>query len=224
MEKECIYCGKIFYKKPTTSKKEWGKQKFCSQKCHYNFGREVKECPNCHKKFKTKKAYIQVKFCSSECRAEYKRQHPEEYNLFREGHKGYNSKPWLGKKLSKKHKDNISQSLKKSEKFKLSMKKVGEQQSGKNHWNWKGGISRKNHRRETAEYKEWRSKVYARDYWTCQKCGKKLNLVAHHINPFRDYPELRFDVSNGLTLCRLCHKKVHEEIGKQTRWKRKISK
>jgi len=87
--------------------------------------------------------------------------------------------------------------------------------SKENHWNWKGGIA-VNHRRETKEYIEWRSLVYRRDNWTCKKCGlkcRKENIVAHHIKTWSEYPELRFEVSNGIVLCRSCHKKTHKEIG-----------
>ena len=56
---------------------------------------------------------------------------------------------------------------------------------------------------------EWRNAVYKRDDYTCQDCqikGKRLN--AHHIKGFKDYPELRFDLDNGITLCVDCHKKT----------------
>lgn len=72
---------------------------------------------------------------------------------------------------------------------------------------WKGGINGENdtlrHRRE---YKEWRTSVYERDNYTCQccgSCGGRLN--AHHINQFSDYPDLRYNVNNGITLCVECH-------------------
>lgn len=65
--------------------------------------------------------------------------------------------------------------------------------------------------RRTVEYRQWRDAVYERDGYTCQHCGDARggNLQAHHVKPFADHPELRFDVANGLTLCRDCHEKVH---------------
>lgn len=61
------------------------------------------------------------------------------------------------------------------------------------------------------EYREWRTSVFKRDNYTCRRCnirGGKLH--AHHIQKWADTPELRFESSNGLTLCMECHKKEHE--------------
>lgn len=83
---------------------------------------------------------------------------------------------------------------------------------GENHWNWKGGITDENHRqRESSDYKRWRMDVFHRDDYTCQHC-KQIggNLNAHHIKLFSVYPGLRFDVDNGVTLCRKCHIKLHK--------------
>ena len=65
--------------------------------------------------------------------------------------------------------------------------------------------------RRSVEYQEWRNAVYRRDGYVCQHCGdnKGGNLHAHHIKEFADYPDLRFVVENGLTLCQTCHEKVH---------------
>lgn len=75
---------------------------------------------------------------------------------------------------------------------------------------WKGGISPINKRiRRSAEYRIWRERVFERDNFTCQFCnvrGVKLN--ADHIKPFADYPELRFELDNGRTLCEPCHIKT----------------
>lgn len=89
-------------------------------------------------------------------------------------------------------------------------KKIGDAQRGEKHWNWKGGLTNKNIQlRNTIEYKKWRNEIYKRDKYTCQICkvkGGKLN--ADHIKRFADYPELRFELSNGRTLCIDCHKKT----------------
>lgn len=84
--------------------------------------------------------------------------------------------------------------------------------SGSNNPNWKGGITPENKRlRESDDFANWRKAVFERDGYTCQKCGAKcgnginVTLAAHHIKPFAKYPELRFDVDNGLTLCNPCH-------------------
>lgn len=87
---------------------------------------------------------------------------------------------------------------------------------GENNPLWKGGITPVNNQiRHSLEYKEWIRKVFKRDNYTCQGCGvrsgngKRVYLHAHHIKLFSEEPELRFDISNGITLCKNCHKKIH---------------
>jgi 5-methylcytosine-specific restriction endonuclease McrA len=66
--------------------------------------------------------------------------------------------------------------------------------------------------RQTKQYQDWRIKVFERDKYTCQKCeqvGGELN--AHHIKLFSTYEDLRYELSNGQTLCVLCHKEVHRK-------------
>lgn len=57
---------------------------------------------------------------------------------------------------------------------------------GESNPSWKGGISILSRRiRRLAEYKEWRSKVFQRDNFTCQECGRCVTyLHAHHIRLF----------------------------------------
>lgn len=59
-------------------------------------------------------------------------------------------------------------------------------------------------------YSKWRNDVYKRDRYTCQICSSKKKINAHHIVRWVDSIELRFDLSNGVTLCENCHKLIHK--------------
>lgn len=66
------------------------------------------------------------------------------------------------------------------------------------------------------EYKFWREQVYNRDDWTCQKCHiKGGKLHPHHIRNFSEFTDLRYDVSNGITLCTTHHIEFHKIYGKK---------
>lgn len=96
---------------------------------------------------------------------------------------------------------------------KRCVKCSGKATSGENHHNWKGGISPINYEiKRSEEYNIWRKSIYEKDNWICQICGKKCgkDIVAHHIFSFTDYPQLRFAINNGTTLCRSCHIKLHK--------------
>ena len=93
-------------------------------------------------------------------------------------------------------------------KYKFCSKKCKNEYShkmrGNNHWNYKG--LNNNLQRNWVEYKEWHKEVLIKDNFTCQVCGKYGgNLEVHHKKSFSNYPELRFDVDNGMTVCKNCH-------------------
>ena len=89
--------------------------------------------------------------------------------------------------------------------------------AGENNPNWKGGISREIHgERSVGSVSRWRKSVKRRDNYVCQNCGldakkacstcgNKPRLHADHIKPWKNYPDLRFDLNNGRTLCEDCH-------------------
>jgi len=93
-------------------------------------------------------------------------------------------------------------------------KKLSESIRGENSCHWKGGLTDEHSRiRKSLEYKLWRQAVYERDEWTCQVCfqkGRKLN--AHHVKSFSLFPDLRFEVDNGVTMCKDCHQERHRGI------------
>ena len=69
-------------------------------------------------------------------------------------------------------------------------------------------------RRNLPELRIWRKSVFDRDGYTCDLCkcsGGKLN--AHHLNCWAEYPEDRYDVENGVTLCSVHHKEFHTHMG-----------
>jgi hypothetical protein len=83
---------------------------------------------------------------------------------------------------------------------------------GQDHYKWKGGKPWE--RFADPRYIAWRAAVLERDVYTCRKCGRSCakyerGLAAHHVKPFAEFPESRLDVTNGLTLCRVCHMAVH---------------
>jgi len=136
---------------------------------------------------------------------EYLLSHPERRELL--------SKVWKGRKHSEETKLKISLGNKgklkpqtPEHKKKLSLARLGKYE-GENHPNWQGGKTPESQKiRKSVEYKQWVSNVFQRDNWTCQTCWVRgAKLEAHHIKSFAYFPELRFDVENGVTLCRSCH-------------------
>lgn len=101
--------------------------------------------------------------------------------------------------------------------------KISERQRGSKSHLWKGGITPINLLiRSSVEYRMWRKSVFERDNYTCQGCGKKGGyLHADHIKQFAYYPKLRFDINNGRTLCKPCHKKTPTYGGRGRIYKNK---
>ena len=94
--------------------------------------------------------------------------------------------------------------------------------------NWKGGITPLNKTiRDNCKMKEWRLMVFGRDDFICKECGHRGGyLHAHHITPFSSIIQLYeittleealncaelWNINNGITLCKECHKKLHKKV------------
>lgn len=128
----------------------------------------------------------------------------------RENHSHY----WLGKKHSEETKEKMSISrmgnknakgLKHTNTFIEKMKK---RMSGQNNPKWRDGVTPERTKIwKSEEYQNWRTYVFKRDNFICQMCGKQKSgkMTANHIKKFSDYPELRYEKNNGITLCSECH-------------------
>jgi len=89
---------------------------------------------------------------------------------------------------------------------------------GENHPSWKPPEQRVGTEteiiRNSSEYKAWRLSVWVRDKTKCRVCGiRKDPMVAHHLDGFNIFPEKRFDVDNGVTLCDRHHIAFHTNYG-----------
>jgi len=150
-------------------------------------------CPTCVVKFDLADWQIKKgqKYCSKVCANKLK----VYKNLFELGHSDL--VPSEARGHSEETKKKITEHLRKNVR------------RGSDHPNWKNGATAE---RKVAmsrfEYRDWRSAVFGRDNYTCQQCNAHgVYLEADHIKPWCAYPELRYDVNNGRTLCKPCHLK-----------------
>ena len=78
--------------------------------------------------------------------------------------------------------------------------------------------------RKTNKDRLWRISVFVRDNYTCQVCGddKGGNLVSHHLESYHKNEQGRYDIDNGLTLCKTCHFDYHHNHGWKNATKKKF--
>ncbi len=181
----------------------------------------------------------------------------EEFNIsirnLSESHKG--NIPWnkgkkgegmvnYGKHFTKKHKEKIGIShlgIGHTEKTREKLSIIGKGQHrsprtefkkgdnlGAKNSSWKGGITPLVMKvRNSFKYRQWRSDIFFRDDFTCQKCDKRGGcLHAHHKKTLSDIMELNdirtykqalecselWDINNGITYCKKCHNSIKRKV------------
>ncbi len=206
--KPCIICGATIQKRLTQSQKTWDKVvKCCSRRCvglstrHHVIKRNISN--------RGRAASDEAKRKMSELR------------------KGRASH-MKGKKHKPETKIKIKLSVIQAQTPEVRLKKSLAHRGEKSH-NWKGGrMSLKHRMRTNTKYICWRNSVFARDKYQCTHCGDSRggNLEADHIitveNIFDAFKLTHIDevienfllweVSNGRTLCKSCHKKRHRVV------------
>lgn len=194
--KECAWCGKTIKVPPSKN----SEHNFCNRECYQNFhSRNIEEhiCEICGKAFKTRNKTNANRFCSREC-----------YNKFHQIKNKERQCPVCGKTFEAKTSEDIYCSWECYNQDRHPPK-------GEQHYNWKGGITSENEKlRKSDQYKKWQQAIYQRDFYQCQICGSKIKINAHHIYAWQYFPELRFSLDNGITLCEKCHHKIHSKYGK----------
>jgi len=183
--KVCQQCNQLFLRPKRRNTAWWESAKFCSRQCAGKSRIGIKRPPEIGEAVRQSKLGIPL---SLETRRRISNAHK-------------------GKPLSLEHR------RKQSESMKIFCDNPEIRQQRREAWtgiknpSWKGGITPEHSRvRHSGEYKEWRKNVFHRDRFTCQHCGNKGGkLRAHHIFPFALFPRIRFELSNGLTLCLQCH-------------------
>ena len=74
-------------------------------------------------------------------------------------------------------------------------------------------VGRHNRSFHDSDMKRWRIGVYQRDNYKCKIADTSCRgrLEAHHILVWKDYPELRYEINNGITLCHYHHPKTRQK-------------
>jgi hypothetical protein len=232
-QKICQSCGNVFYKKVNVSSKNWLNAKYCSHPCSLQFTSVQKVNGNywLGKKIPDEVRQKISKSCkgrpaNSGCFKKGQvginlgRKFP---SLTGSNNPRFNS---IEKSCLNCGKTILVQKYRQETQKWCDTKCYMKWRRGENNPRYKGDEATTKLKKRIivlAEYKEWRNDVYNRDNFTCQSCNKRGgNLEVHHLKSFVDiYKEFNlktiqdarnckilWDISNGQTLCRKCHRKT----------------
>jgi len=190
--KNCLYCNKEYSRKKGWGFDKFAESKFCSQQCsakwhsgennpRWNGGKH--KCTDC--------GIFLKDFYSKRC-----------VPCFRLFNHGENNPLYKGERKCIDCGAKIARSD-----AKRCKKCFGKTITGEKNYHWKGGTKQRYELGFSYETKAWAKSVYAKDHYTCAMCHKHCSkdIQAHHILSWKDAPELRLEVNNGITLCFDCH-------------------
>jgi|GEM_PF-1143934 len=193
--KACAVCGKVFTRKLSAVKE--GRGIYCSRDCANSAQRkrETKICPVCGKPFEAKSSEIARGggiYCSPEC-------------FHKEG-KTDNRVTKACETCGQTFKVYPSRVLKGLGKYCSRDCAYLAQRKEYNRRYLEQELQ--------ARYYAWTEAVIARDGLRCARCGETdvSLLQTHHIQDWKDFPDLRYDPDNGIVLCLDCHASKHPEI------------
>lgn len=190
----CRRCGKPMH--TTASKQKKGFGVYCSRECQNP--PIISVCAQCGREFRHSPS-AKRKCCSVDCANKAKAENG-----------GDATKAAWADPVKRK---NIMDGIKRRS-HDETWKSAAHFQRGKLHPRYKGN-RRARQDASKYEYKNWHKMVLKSCNYTCQQCGKRgVRLEAHHIKPWAEHAELRFDVSNGIALCVDCHLSIHGHVHK----------
>lgn len=183
MSKNCLICLKeIILNNYRIGINQWNKRKYCSRRCMGISKKNQVISIEQRKKMSLTKLKNPIRYWLGKKRPELLKTNSSK-TMFKKG-----MSPWCeGKKMSQELREKLSLAhLKGRQKITPEIISL----------------------RSSVDYSIWRKTVLKRDNFTCLKCGSKSNLHVDHIKPFAYFPDLRFDIDNGRTLCATCHRKT----------------
>ena len=111
--------------------------------------------------------------------------------------------------------NNRGQKMSDAQKQKISDSKTG-QNTGESNWRWmsdRSQLAKADEHRNDTSHREWSRNVKNRDGWKCRIANADCDgrLESHHILSYKEHPELRYEVNNGITLCHAHHPRGRAE-------------
>ncbi len=127
--------------------------------------------------------------------------------------------------IGNKYRKGLTSPMKGKKHTKKTIKKIcltklirGSTKKGEEHYRWikdRNNLKRDvgSEERRSSIYKNWRRLICNIDNWKCKINNKDCNgrLEVHHILGWVDYPELRYNINNGITLCHAHHPRKRAE-------------